>query len=101
MAAVEAADSGQAEVDAHEEFGHLIVWHMDIRNRQSRGQKFEPISLEAMEVYETRFLAKLGIEMTAFDWEMIWRIDSVWMDAVPKSPEEQAAMDRTTRGTRH
>lgn len=69
------------------QFEHLTIWHRDIRRRQQRGQHFEPIELQAILTYE-HFLAKLGIEMTAFDWDMIFRIDDIWQDCVPKSPEE-------------
>lgn len=49
--------------------------------------------LGEIEVYE-RFLAKVGIEMTAFDWDVIWRIDWVWMDSQPKSQAEQESAFR-------
>ena len=83
-----------------DDFEHLMVWYGDIRNRQHRGQKFEPISLEAIQAYE-HFLGKVGIEMSAFDWEMMFRLDHLWMQAVPKTPEEIKAEQRAARQTRH
>lgn len=76
-----------AEDAVSDEFDHLLVWYSGIRNRQHRGQRFEPISLEAIAVYETRVLGKLGIEMSAFDWDMLFRLDHVWMESVPKETE--------------
>lgn len=88
------------ESDLDDEFEHYMIWYGDIRNRQHRGQKYEPISLEAIRTYE-HFLSKLGIEMSAFDWEMMFRLDQEWMRAVPKTPEEIKAEHSRPKPTRH
>lgn len=77
-----------------------MVWYADIRNRQHRGQKYEPISLEAILAYE-HFLSKVGIQMTAFDWDMMFRLDTVWTQSIPKTPEEIKAEQSQARATRH
>lgn len=66
---------------------YLMAWHTDIRNRALRGMHFEPISHQEIMAYE-HFLAKLNIEMTAFDWDMLCRLDNVWQDCVPKESEK-------------
>lgn len=88
------------EQDVHEEFLYLMTWYGDIRNRQQRGQHFEPVSLEAIRTFE-HFLAKVGLEMTAFDWHMLCRLDDVWMDCVPKTPEEEKRRQSKKRKTVH
>lgn len=85
------------EVD---EFGHLLVWYQDIRNREQRGQKWEPIRLEAILAYE-HFLAKIGEEMGAFEWEMMFRIDAEWVKSIPKTAEEVKAEQLAAKQTRH
>lgn len=92
-------DPGEDDVD--EEFAHLLVWHNDIRNRAERGQMFEPVSLSEIGEYKREFLAELGIRMTAFDWDMICRLDWVWMDSQPTTPEEIKARARKKAQTRH
>ena len=62
---------------------YLLTWYGDIRNRGPRGMHFEPVSLAEIMAYE-HFLSKLGIEMTGFDWEMMFRLDDVWQSCVPK-----------------
>lgn len=71
------------DLGAPEDLEYLLVWYGDIRNRGARGQRYEPILLSEIVAYE-HFLAKLDIEMTAFDWEMIFRLDWVWQDCIPK-----------------
>lgn len=83
-----------------DEFEHLMTWYADIRNRQARGQKWEPIELQAILAYE-HFLSKLGIQMTAFDWDMLFRLDAVWTASIPKSDEEIKAEQAAARRTRH
>jgi hypothetical protein len=88
-------DDKPPEEDLLEEMAHLMVWYTDIRNRQSFGYRFEPISIEAVRGYEV-WLGKMGLELSAFDEEMLWRLDAVWMDSQP-DPQGNTAK----RATRH
>lgn len=77
-----------------------MVWYSDIRNQQSRGQRFEPIELQAILAYR-EFLRMAGVEMTAFDWDMLLRLDAKWRESVPKTEAEIKAEQRASRQTRH
>lgn len=79
---------GPPPVEVPDDLEYLLIWHGDIRSRASYGMHFEPIALAEIGWYE-HFLAKADIRMTAFDWEMIFRIDEAWKAAVPK-PETPA-----------
>lgn len=79
-----------------DDVAHLLTWYTDIRNRQSFGYRFEPVSIEAIRGYEA-FLAKLDLSMTAFDEEMIYRLDAVWMDSQPDQTASPAPVHRGLR----
>lgn len=87
----EAAKPPEDEINP--DFEHLLTWYGDIRDQALRGQYFEPIELQAILAYE-HFLAKVGIEMTAFDWEMLTRLDRVWRECVPKPSTESRGQNR-------
>lgn len=76
-------DDDDAPPVVPDEFEHLIVWHNDVRRRCAKGQYFEPILLSEIEAYGRR-LARMGIEMTPLDEELIDRLDDIWMECVPK-----------------
>lgn len=63
-----------------EDLAHLLVWHTDLRNRAGAGFGPAPVTLEAIEVYG-RHLARLGIEMEPFDFDLLCRLDNVWLTA--------------------
>jgi hypothetical protein len=75
------------EDDVDDDFEHYMVWYADMRNQQQRGQKYEPVSWEATMAYMD-FLRMAGFRPTAFDVDMLMRLDAAWRSSVPKSPEE-------------
>lgn len=77
-----------------------MAWYGDIRNRAPRGMHFEPVMLQEILAYE-HFLAKVGLEMTAFDWDMIFRLDAIWTDSVPKDSEAERRRSDKTKPIRH
>lgn len=93
-----------AEQPSEDEIGsdlsYLMVWYSDVRNQALRGQHYEPIMLQEILAYE-HFLEKLDIAMTAFDWEMLLRLDRVYTDSIPKTPEEEKARKKLATQKKH
>lgn len=82
-----------------DELDYLMVWYGDIRARAARGMHFEPVLLTEIQAYE-HFLGKLGIKMSAFEWEMMFRLDAVWQDCVPE-PEGAPPKSKRQKPTAH
>lgn len=66
------------------EFAHIVTWHADIRNRTAPGMDLGPISGQEIEVYERR-LAKVGVEMEPLDWDLLCKVDGIWLETARNS----------------
>lgn len=62
------------------DFEYLLTWHADLRRAAPRMDPPQPVSWEAMAAYAGIF--RLPAE--PFDFDMLRRIDDIWIDCVPK-----------------
>lgn len=76
-----------------------MTWYDDIRARALRGQYLEPITWSEVMAYR-QFLAMSGVQMEAFDCEMLCRLDSAWMGAQPEPGSSGRSGHKKTRQAR-
>lgn len=65
-----------------EDFEHYMTWYLDIRRRNTFGQRFEPIDHQKMETFGRIF----GIDLEPFDYDIMSSLDDLWMASQP-APE--------------
>lgn len=63
-----------------EELSHLLVWYYELRRRNPRGWRFEPIAFSEIEAYGRLF----ELDMDPFDIDMLARLDDIWQSVQPE-----------------
>jgi hypothetical protein len=72
---------------APKEFVYLMEWYDLLRRRNPRGMTYEPIEWRNIESFKNLF----GLDLDAFDSDMLGKIDDIWLSVANENAKKPAA----------